>query len=907
MTKKQTIWSIGLLILVIGFGNVSHMGLTENKSVYKKSALGNADDPLARIAYEQRMLRDPATGKIPQDIRRKELEFAKTLPKVSDHPLKKGMATSVWKKRGPVNRGGRTRALAVDIRTQTPGQVTLLAGGISGGIYKSTDDGKTWVDKLNPATIHNVSCIAQDTRSGHEDTWYAGTGEAVGNSAGDVYDAIFRGDGVYKSTDNGETWALLPSTSDGNVQKFNSVWRYVNNIAVNPATGSVFAAASNTILRSQDGGATWSTRLSTTKNADMSDVQISSSGTIYATIPSDHQDAGIRKSTDDGDTWTDITPSNFPSTFGRDVIGISPSNENIVYFWVFTGSGASQTQMWKYDASNSSWSEVTNSLPQIGGEVGDLEVQGAYDMVIKVKPDNPDFVVIGGTNLYRTTDGFATQITATGWIGGYSTANDISSYENHHPDQHGLVFLKAPNSNVLYSANDGGISRCDDITKNTVSWANLNAGYITSQFYSLAIDPATPNNDIIIGGLQDNGNYFTNSGNVDDPWTELPLGGDGGFTAISNGHTDYYFETQNGNLWRFLLDENGHVFSPDSGAAIFPDYRTNYLFINPFILDPNDNKIIYMAAGDSIWRNSDITGIPLGTMYGSNINWTPLSHTKTGSYITSLAISKKPANRLYVGGGFGDILRVDNAGTGDPASIDISTGKGLPALGTVNCLYVDPTNADNVLAIFSNYNIPSVFYTTDGGNTWTDVSGNLEQNPDGTGNGPSCRWATMLHYNNTVRYYVATSTGLYSTEQLNGGSTIWSLDGPGNVVCPMVVSRDVDGTVAVATHGAGVYSTQVVTALADHGHSPKGFELQQNYPNPFNPFTTIRFQLPERTYVELNVYDSNGRRIKNLLQEVRTAGNNQVRFDGSHLASGVYYYKLKTAGFTFTKKMTLLK
>ncbi len=86
-----------------------------------------------------------------------------------------------------------------------------------------------------------------------------------------------------------------------------------------------------------------------------------------------------------------------------------------------------------------------------------------------------------------------------------------------------------------------------------------------------------------------------------------------------------------------------------------------------------------------------------------------------------------------------------------------------------------------------------------------------------------------------------------------------------------------------------------------------GFELQQNYPNPFNPLTSIRFRMPARGYVELNIYDINGRFIKSLLHEVRAAGNNRVRFDGSHLASGVYYYKLKTAGFTLTKKMILLK
>ncbi len=80
--------------------------------------------------------------------------------------------------RGPINRGGRTRALGIDVRTQTAPNITIIAGGVSGGIFKSVDNGATWVNKLSPDVIHSVTCIAQDTRPGQENTWYAGTGEA---------------------------------------------------------------------------------------------------------------------------------------------------------------------------------------------------------------------------------------------------------------------------------------------------------------------------------------------------------------------------------------------------------------------------------------------------------------------------------------------------------------------------------------------------------------------------------------------------------------------------------------------------------------------------------------------------------------------------------------------------------
>ena len=97
---------------------------------------------------------------------------------------------------------------------------------------------------------------------------------------------LYVGDGIYKSTDDGETWSLLPATSTGTPASFNQVFNFVFDVAVNNATGSIFAAASNTIQRSTDGGATWSTVRSSFTNNAYTDVQITSTGVIYAAIQS---------------------------------------------------------------------------------------------------------------------------------------------------------------------------------------------------------------------------------------------------------------------------------------------------------------------------------------------------------------------------------------------------------------------------------------------------------------------------------------------------------------------------------------------------------------------------------------------------------------------------------------------
>ncbi len=809
--KRVAIW-ISVLLLVLLIVPFLWKAQTENPALpapVAKATIGDGDDINARLNYEILRLHDPATGKIPENIREKELKFARQITEGQGGRLRKGSPRNgqSWESRGPINRGGRTRALAVDVRTQTPGSVTLIAGGVSGGIFKSTDDGQTWANKLAPELIHGITCIAQDARPGNEDTWYVGTGETIGNSAG-AAGAYFMGDGIFKSTDNGETWTPLASTANDQLQSYNSEFRFVNNIAVNKATGSIFAATSNTVMRSTDGGASWHTIVGLFANNKMSDVQITSGGIIYTAIPSGESSEGITQLTDDGAIWKDITPADFPTVYKRTVIAISPSNENIVYFFVQTpNQGPTNTQLWKYNDAVPSWTNLTDSLPTIGGKSGTLSTQGGYDMVLKVKPDDPNFIILGGTNLYRSTDGFTSKVGSSGWIGGYKTKDSYAQYPNHHPDQHSLVFLNSPNSSVLYSGSDGGITRTDDVTQASVTWTDLNTGYITSQFYSLAIDPTTAYDSIIIGGLQDNGNYYTNSADSAVPWVELPLGGDGGYTAIADGHTDYYFETQKGDIWKFRLDENGNT---TKSAFIKPNYTTSYLFVNPFVLDPVNNKIMYFAAGDSVFRNSDLSGISWGNSNATNKNWSALSASRTGSVVSALGVSKSPANRLYVGSSEGKILRIDGADAGDPPSLDVSTGKGLP-VGYVNCLYVDPDNADKVMAVFTNYGIPSLFYTTDAGSSWVDVSGNLEQNPDGSGNGPSCRWITKLVSGGSDIFYLASSTGLYSTDRLDSNATVWLPEGPntiGNVVSDMVVSRVSDNLIAVATHGAGIFSAQ---------------------------------------------------------------------------------------------------
>ncbi len=583
------------------------------------------DDPYARIEYERRMLADPITGKIPENIRAKELKFAKTLPTIESRikALKKNNSSTSnnneqsldWVSRGPRNVGGRTRALAVDVRTDNENDIAnnsviLIAGGVSGGIYKSIDNGETWVNKLAPELIHSVNCITQDTRVGYENNWYIGTGEEIGNSAsGNWGEAPFKGNGILKSTDNGETWSLK-KLSDS----------FISNIAVNKLTGSIFAASNGVILKSSDGGENWSENLGTYLEGyvDLTDIQINSLGALYAV--NSYSNKGFYyavRSTDDGKNWTKIAPSNFP--YGsRALIAISPSNENIIYFLIDKSSDNNNpdVRLWKYifksgdgTGTGGEWKDLSDNLPRssllvngISNPNFNFNSYKGYAMVLKVKPDDPNFVIIGGTNLYKSVDGFSSSIPYDGWIGGYKKSRltqDNSVYLNHHPDQHSIVFLSS-NPLIVYSGHDGGISITNNITSSSVSWTNLNNGYETSQFYSLAVVPKISGDETLIGGLQDNGNYYTLTNNNSE-WFDWGFGGDGGYAAISNKST-YYMESQNGRLFRLNINSTGDIID----HYLVSEGADNYLFINPFVLDPNN--ILYYAEHDVVARNDNATG-----------------------------------------------------------------------------------------------------------------------------------------------------------------------------------------------------------------------------------------------------------------------------------------------------------
>jgi len=891
------------------------------------ASIGSADDGNARINFEISRMKDPATGKIPYGMRRKELAYAATLPG-ADGAFSKGASFSTWHERGPWNVGGRTRAFAIDITNEN----ILIAGSCSGGMWRSTDGGTTWSQTFTPSQQQNTTCVAQDTRPGHTSTWYLGSGEGYGPSAS-AAGAFFLGNGAYKSTDGGATWTSLPSTVSGTPHAFDNIWDLIWNIKTYPAdtvNDVVFAATYGAIYRSANGGTTWTKLLGnpTSTYSYFTDVEVTPSGVVYATLSDDGPAKGIWRS-EDGINFTNITPAGFPASYNRIVIGYAPSDENQVYFLGNTpGFGQPDTNyvgavewnsLWKYNyisgngsGTGGSWSDRSGNLPTTGGPFDKFQCQGSYDLMIKVKPNDTNTVFIGGTNLYRSTSGFADDQNTT-FIGGYLEGTSlpvVDQYPNHHPDQHQLEFLPS-NPDVMISANDGGLFKTTDNTAPSIAWTSLNNGYLTTMFYTVALDHATPGSNIVIAGAQDNGSWYTNSANLSDPWVS-PRGGDGSFCAIADNGSAYYFSIQNGKMMKAKVDAGGSI---DSFARIDPIGAKNYQFINPYTLDPNNNNLMYLAGGHHLWRNNDLSGIPYNSNWDSiTTNWVQFPDSMP-SEITAVAVSKTPANRVYFGTASQKVYRIDNAHTGTPVPVDItSTVPGIvfPA-GNVSCIAIDPTDADKVMVVFSNYNVYSLYYSADGGATWTKAGGNLEQTVTGAGNGPSLRWATIMPVSDGTVYLVAASTGLYAATSLNGTSTVWVQQGAsniGNAVCDMIDYRQSDGMTVVATHAHGIYSSTItsishvmgVTGLPGN-NEVAGLDI---FPNPVKDHATVSFTIPEKAHVTVTIYDETGRLIDTPANAVHGAGRNEISVDCRHLSPGTYYIRLGTKNQRISKTMVVL-
>ncbi|HSK12040.1 MAG TPA: T9SS type A sorting domain-containing protein, partial [Phnomibacter sp.] len=766
--------------------------------------------------------KDPASGKIPFNIRRLELAEAATIPLREELGLNAGNA---YIYQGPTNIGGRCRAVAFDVRFDGTSNRVMLAGGVSGGMFRSTNGGQSWMRVSSLNDIHNVTCIAQDPRPGHQDTWYFGTGEAISNSASGISgSAFYWGHGIFKSVDNGMTWNQLPSTAAGSAFTFDNRFDFVSRIVVDPTTGDVYAATANSISLSTNGGSTWSIdRGAFEGNAGgITDVAVTPTGIVYAAIPGSGNasagNQGVWKK--QNGSWTRIAGGGDPAWFrsgtslGRIVLGIAPSNPNLVYALYYNGINSNcndvtavEADMGRYDNASGTWTNLSANLPDEPGCLSGNDpfaVNRGYDLVVAVKPDNPNMVFVGGTNIYRSTDGFSTP-NHTQRIGGYTSVASYAFSQASHPDIHNITF--APNNpDLLVMGSDGGVSELN-LAQGGLNWVERNNQFNTLQYYHVAIDP-TPGSSVYIGGAQDNGTVHRHAGNNSH---QIVFSGDGVSVGISAGNQHHYVGSQNGSIYR-----RSPALNPGFINATLtpPNLSPSRLFVTLFHLDPVNTAVLYYADHNKLYRNAQADTVRSTTPAADRMQEMTgaaqiLGNAGIRSFATSWGNYNASNSKLYFGTNDGRIYRLDDPRDcpANTVPMQINNGAGMPS-GTVTSIAVNPRNADTVLAVYSNYGIVNIWFSgnaTSPNPTWTAIEGNLTL--------PSIRSALIAAGEAGVDYYVGTSTGLYGTTQLNGNNTVWTKEGAdqiGNAVVVSLKLRLADNRMLVGTHGNGLFTTDII-------------------------------------------------------------------------------------------------
>src|SRR5665213_504858 len=424
------------------------------------------EDVAARDRFEHEMLANPATGKIPEGMRTKDLKFAATLPSREDaYASGQGkfgtlsVPPVVWEPRGPENIGGRTDALGIDVANEN----IINAGGTSGGMWRSTDAGSTWVRTTPLDQIDNISALVQEPRAGKTNMWYCATGEPVDAPIGlPVGGGYYIGNGIFKSTDDGVTWNILRSTVSTDSASLSDPFNWVCQLLIDtshPGQDILYAATLGGVERSSDGGATWQMTLGSFDNGSgASGIALSATGVVYAVLSEIKAEfsgtaplyGAFRSS--DGIHWTNITPPTWQRQAYYAYLAMAPSNNNVLY-WC-TADESWNFHFWKYtyqtgdgSGSNGIWEDRTGNLTQAGATV-------PYDGDIHVLPTDENTVYVGSVELWRSTDGFA-------------TPNNVTNLSNNgglpdlHADIQTIVFYPSNPSEALVGC-DGGIYYTDD-------------------------------------------------------------------------------------------------------------------------------------------------------------------------------------------------------------------------------------------------------------------------------------------------------------------------------------------------------------------------------------------------------------------------------------------------------------
>lgn len=753
--------TIAGVVLVQNFSSLP----TYKARAEKEEKLGNSEyqqEIQGAIDYNIKLRRNVLTGVVEsKDIYETKAEVSKALAMKASGVNNLGLN---WSEMGPDNIGGRTLAILIDKNNSNK----MFAGGVSGGLWVSTNGGGSWSAAPGCDQLSNiaVSCITQAANG----DIYFGTGESFYYPSGNGAGGGIAGGGVYKSTDGGNSFFLLPSTKPA--ADLNSGPALICQMAASPTDpNKIYLAADNGLLMTYDGGTTWYPVLKgNLKTLRAEDVDVASDGTVVAVIQGGTTKPYLSTTGDTG-SFTPISGGLLFSNVLRMEIAIAPSDPNFMY--ASLASAAPSTfgllaGIYLTVNKGKSWKLIgPGGTKQFEPFASGGQGQGGYDNAIAVSPFDKTFVLLGGVNLYKWKGLSSTDTSGVGqWSQLDSQFNNPNNSYYVHPDKHTVKFHPTNKNNVFIGC-DGGVFRSSNILSTAPTFSPLNKGYDVTQFYSVAFS-ALSNSSFpgVLGGTQDNGTLFNLGTGTTKRGFDAVDGGDGGECQISQLKDFLYTTVYYGSLSRnggpiyntkvaALKNGSAGVGSPGFASFVTPVklFETTQSVASydsvTFVAGQDysaGDKINLLSKRGSLYfeyvlpnavNNGDVIRVPdlvqsrlavgfagvngvymTTDAFGSSgsSNWFHVGRLGGGE-VEALAWSND-GDVLYFGTEGGQLYRITNMlAAVDSLSADTASNKRVihqQQIGgfgqMITDIAIDPNNDNNILVTLANYGSPDHVY-----------------------------------------------------------------------------------------------------------------------------------------------------------------------------------------------------
>ena len=712
----------------------------------------------------------------------------------AEHPALRALR---WRGIGPANPGGRVTVVA-----GIPGKPEVFyVAGAAGGIFRTTNGGVTFAPIFDDQPVASIGAI--EIPASNENILWVGTGE------GDPRNSTSFGNGVYRSTDAGRTWAYLGLEDTERIKR----------IAVDPVNPDVaFACAlghawgpneQRGVFRTRDAGRTWQKVLYRDQDTGCSDIAMEPGNprTLYAGMytfrrrpwrfDSGGKETALYKTTDGGDTWQKVAGAGMPTeSMDRIGVGVSMSSPNIVYMITETKT---QGVLFRSEDRGATWTTVNNSTQ--------LSFRPFYYCDLRVDPNNPNRVFVLASGLNVSDDGGRTFRGASNGVHG----------------DHQALWIDPRNSNRILSGSDGGFQISWDGSAN---WEILNTVSF-AQFYRIETDNQQPYT--ICGGLQDNGvwcgpNATTSTDGVRKRDWVTVSGGDG-FSGVQNIAEPWivYSNSQGGPIYATNLRTNtSRAIAPypkdigSTGNPIAP-YKYRFNWNAPIVRSPNDPKTLYYG-GNVLFRSTnhgmswDVISSDLTTddktKQQSSGGEIVTDNTAAEFHCTIMAISESPVARgvIWVGTDDGNIQVTRDSGK--TWTNVVGNIRGLPPNSWIPAIDASSFDAGTAYVAVDRHRdndfAPHAYVTTDYGQTWRDISGNL----------PAKGYVHVVREDPKTKglLFLGTELGIFASLD-NGGSWISLRNGLPAMPVEELRVHPRDGDLILGTHGRGIFIIDDITPI----------------------------------------------------------------------------------------------